>query len=41
MISTSRIKACRIHYYEDKEDLYFRHLEFAKSLYVLKFILPF
>jgi len=35
MVSTSRIKVCRIHYYKDKEDLFYRHLEFSKSLYVL------
>jgi hypothetical protein len=32
MTLTSRIKVYRIHYYNDREDLFSRHLEYAKSL---------
>ena len=35
MTLTSRINVYRIHYYKDREEIFSRHLEFAKSLYVL------
>ena len=37
MASTSRIKVYRIHYYggTSREDIFYRHQEFLKSLYVL------
>ena len=37
MTLTSRIKVYRIHYYKDREDIFSRHLEFAKSLFVCFF----
>jgi len=32
MSLTSRIEVYRIHYYKDREDIFSRHLKFAKSL---------